>query len=195
MRTDTAATSALQAASTALAPSFGALVCSGDLAGAAARVTDLAEIFEVWLRRLRSSRLTLVAVEEIATGEIAPQPWKDAGVTTIDSSQRARYTFEAKDDMGYAADYALAARLKDGDPLIATIEYLNVGDPGNTSNGTDAEFDQVLATFAAFGDATVEVYDPAGDTSVVIASDPLTAKPGDVGTGTLGTAVIEEIPV
>ena len=120
----------------------------------------------------------------------------------IDSSQRARWTFKAKDDRGFAADYALAARLHDGDPAIVTVEYLNVGDPGNTSNGTtdpdtgaSTEFDQVLATFAGvFGSATVEIFDPAGDTSVVIASAGITTEAGAVAEGDLGDAAIEEIP-
>jgi DNA-directed RNA polymerase subunit K/omega len=203
---ESAAVAALQAAATSFGGQlFGQAACLDGVAGAAKRVTDLAEIYETWLRRIRSGKLTLVAIEEIADGTIVwtPTEGEPHHMSRIDSSQRARYTFKAKDDMGYAADYALAARLHEGDPAIATVEYLNVGDPGNTTNGTtdpdtgaSTEYDQVLATFAGvFGDATVEVYDPAGDTTVVIASDPLTAEPGAVATGTLGVPVIEEIPV
>jgi len=192
---------ALQAAATALAPSLARLAncfigLQASVPDMSAAVIAMAETFLPWLRKIRSGRLVLVAIEEIDTGEVVSTPTEGESMpAVIDSSQRARYTFTAKDDRGFAADYPLAARLKDGDPAIVTVEYFNVGDPGNTSNGTDAELDQVLATFAGlFGDATVEVYDPAGDTTVVIASDPITTKPGTVSTGDLGTPVIEEIP-
>lgn len=182
---------------------FDRLACAiGDQA-ATERVAATATMFVAWFRKLGGGSLTLITVEEIDTGEVVwtPTPGGTA-MAVIDSSQRARWTFKAKDDRGFAADYALAARLKDGDPAIATVEYFNVGDPGNTSNGTtdpdtgaSTEYDQVLATFAGlFGDATVEVFDPAGDPTVVIDSAPLTTQAGAVAPGGLGEAAIEEIP-
>jgi hypothetical protein len=113
-------------------------------------------------------------------------------VTNIDTSQQARYTVTAKDDRGFAADYALAARASD--PAVVTVTYLNVGDAGNTSNGTGAETDQVVAAFAGtLGTSTVEVFDPA-DPTVVFAADTVVANPGAVAAAELGAAVIEEIP-
>ncbi len=158
---------------------------------AAKRVTKVADVFVAWMRRLTSVTLTLVAIEEIDGSATFP-PIPGAAVTDIDSSQRARYDVTAKDDRGFAADYALGARASD--PAVVTVEYLNVGDEGNTSNGTDAEIDQVLATFAGtFGTSTVEVFDPADDT-VVLAADTVVANPGAVASASLGTPVIEEIP-
>jgi hypothetical protein len=207
MRPDDRAT-ALQAAAIALAPSLAQMPncltgLQASIPDMSAAVIAMAETFLPWLRALGSGRLTLVAIEEIDTGVVVSTPTGGESMPAIiDSSQRARWTFTAKDDRGFAADYALAARLHDGDPAIVTVEYLNVGDPGNTSNGTtdpatgaSTEFDQVLATFAgSFGTATVEVYDPAGDTTVVIDSDTVTTEPGAVAPGGLGEPVVEEIP-
>lgn len=191
---------ALQAAATTLAGRRRDR-CACDDQAVAERVLEVAERYLAWLRQLASGRLVLVAIEEIDTGAIAHTP--TGGESTMDavinSGQRARWTFHAKDIHGFEADYALAAR--SSDEAVATVEYFQVGDAGNKTNGatnpdgTPAEFDQVLATFAGtFGASTIEVYDPAGDTTVVIASAGVTAGPAEVGTGDLGTPVIEPIP-
>lgn len=164
---------------------------NGDVA-AAQRVTQVADVYVAWLRRVKSARLMLVAIEEMASGEIASTPTEGGtDVTNIDSSQQARYTVTAKDDRGFAADYALAARA--GDEAVVTVTYLNVGDEGNTSNGTDAEMDQVVAAFAGLGTSTVEVFDPANP-DVVLAADTIVANPGAVAAAELGAAEIEEMP-
>lgn len=158
------------------------------------QVTEVADVYVAWLRRVTKATLTLVAIEEMDTGEIvsAQLTSEGAAVTNIDTSQQARYTVTAKDDRGFAADYALAARASD--PSVVSVTYLNVGDEGNTSNGTDAETDQLVAAFAgALGTSTVEVFDPANDT-VVLAADTIVANPGAVAAAELGAAVIEEIP-
>lgn len=165
---------------------------NGDIA-AAKRVTEIADVYVAWLRRIKSARLTLVAIEDMDTGEIASIPEEGTAVTTnIDTSQQARYTVTGKDDKGFAADYALAVRASDA--TVVTATYLNVGDEGNTSNGTDAEMDQVVAAFAgATGTSTIEVFDPATP-DVVLAADTIVANPGAVAAAELGTPVIEEIP-
>jgi len=159
---------------------------------AAERVTEVADVYVAWLRRVKKATLTLVAIEEMDTGEVALTPEGNTEVTNIDTSQQARYSVTAKDDRGFAADYALAARA--GDAEVVAVTYLNVGDEGNTSNGTDAEIDQVVAAFAGkLGTSTVEVFDPA-DPTVVLAADTIVANPGAVAAAELGAAVIEEIP-
>jgi len=164
---------------------------SGDEA-AAVRVTKVADIYVAWLRRLKTVTLKLVAIEEIDTGEVASTPEGTTEVTNIDTSQQARYSVTAKDDRGFAADYALAARASDAE--VVSVTYLNVGDEGNTSNGTDAETDQLVAAFAGkLGTSTVEVFDPAVP-DVVLAADTIVANPGAVAAAELGAAVIEEIP-
>lgn len=158
------------------------------------RVLLVADEYLAWLRRVKKATLTLVAIEEMDTGESvsAQLTSEGAAVTNIDTSQQARYTVTAKDDRGFAADYALAARA--GDASVVTVTYLNVGDEGNTSNGTDAEMDQVVAAFAGtLGTSTVEVFDPANP-DVVLAADTIVANPGAVAAAELGAAVIEEIP-
>lgn len=165
---------------------------NGDVA-AAQRVTEVADVYVAWLRQVKHATLKLVAIEEMDTGEIASAPTEGSEVTNIDTSQQARYSVTAKDDRNFPADYALAARASD--PSVVTVTYLNVGDEGNTSNGTGTETDQLVAAFAGtLGTSTVEVFDPANDT-VVLAADTIVANPGAVAAAELGTAVIEEMPV
>jgi hypothetical protein len=166
---------------------------------AAIRVTEIADVYVAWLRRVRQATLTLIAIEEMDTGEVvASTPEGSTTVTNIDTSQQARYSVTAKDDRGFAADYALAARASDAS--VVAVTYLNVGDAGNTSNGStnpdgsSAEVDQLVAAFAgATGTSTVEVFDPANDT-VVLAADTIVANPGAVAAAELSAPVIEEIP-
>lgn len=158
------------------------------------QVTEVADVYVAWLRRVKTATLTLVAIEEMDTGESvsAQLTSEGAAVTNIDTSQQARYTVTAKDDRGFAADYALAARASDS--TVVTVTYLNVGDEGNTSNGTATETDQLVAAFAGtLGTSTVEVFDPAVP-DVVLAADTIVANPGAVAAAELGAAVIEEIP-
>lgn len=157
---------------------------------AAIRVTEVADVYVAWLRRITKATLTLVAIEEMDTGEVAHTPEGNA-VANIDTSQQARWDVTAKDDRGFAADYALAARASDAE--VVTVTYLNVGDAGNTSP-EDAPVDQVVAAFAGkLGTSTVEVFDPATP-DVVLVSGTVVANPGAVASAELGEAVIEEIP-
>jgi len=184
---------ALQAAAVLMSGGrFEVLACADGDVAAAARVTEVADVFVAWLRQLAKVTLTLIAVEETATGEpVTPIPGGN-GMTNIDTSQRARYRVTAKDDQNIPGDYALEARASN--PAVVSVEYLNIGDDGNTSNGTDAEIDQVLATFAGTtGTATVEVFDPANP-DVVLSADVIVANPGAVASASMGEATIEEIP-
>lgn len=166
---------------------------------AAKRVTEVADVFVAWLRRIEQAKLTLVAIEEIDTGRIVTStPTKGTAVTDISTNQRARYSVTAKDARGYAGDYALAARASDSEVVL--VEYFQVGDIGNTSNGmtnpdgSSAEIDQVLATFnGKLGTSTIETYDPANPT-VVLSADTVVANPGNVASASMGAATIEEIP-
>lgn len=168
-----------------------AQTCGGDQE-AARRVTQVADVYLAWLRKVKHVNLTLVAIEEIETGEIVSTTTEGETVTNIDTSQQARYTVTAKDDRGFAADYALAARASDA--TVVSVTYLNIGDEGNTSNGTETETDQLVAAFAgATGTSTVEVFDPANP-DVVLAADTIVANPGAVAAAELGAPVIEEIP-
>jgi hypothetical protein len=177
---------------------FGLIAQVDDDETAAIRVTEIADVYVAWLRRVRQATLTLVAIEEMDTGEVASTPEGSAAVTNIDTSQQARYLVTAKDDRGFAADYALAARASDAS--VVAVTYLNVGDAGNTSNGatnpdgSSAEVDQLVAAFAgATGTSTVEVFDPANP-DVVLAADTIVANPGAVAAAELSAPVIEEIP-
>lgn len=193
---------ALRAATTLLAPASLELLnaaCAASLAAPGSdpittlgrATTRLADQFVTWLRRLGRVTLELVAIEEIDTGQIV-STGGDGTMTNIDTSQRARYSVTAKDDRGFAADYELGVRASD--PAVVSVEYFNIGDEGNTSNGTDAEIDQVLATFAGTtGTSTVEVFDPANP-DVVLSADTIVANPGGVASAELSVAVIEEIP-
>lgn len=184
---------ALKEANYALASDgrFGLIAQVDDDETAARRVTLVADVYVAWLRRVQQATLTLVAIEDVATGEIASTPEGSAGMTDINDQQRARYDVTAKDARGFAADYALGARASDAD--VVTVVYLNVGDEGNTSPA-DAPIDQVLATFnSKLGTSTVEVFDPANP-DVVLFADTVVANPGAVASASLSAAVIEDIP-
>jgi len=184
---DDASEVALKAAADVMAGArFAEVACVAGDQGAAFRVTEVADVFVAWLRRLRTVRLTLVAIEEIDTGEIARIPG-EGEMTNIDTSQRARYVIDATDDRGFPVDATLAAR--SSDPAVVTVEILEA------TTGTASGKDELLATFAGtLGTSTVEVFDAAAP-DVVLAADVVVANPGNVATASLGEAVIEEIPV
>lgn len=185
---------ALKEANTSLTSSgrFSLIASADGDAVAAQRVLQVADLYVAWLRRVKTAKLKLVAVEEMETDEVASTPEGPTAVTNIDTSQQARYNVTGKDDRGFTADYALAARASD--PAVVSVTYLQVGDEGNTSNGSGAETDQVVAAFAGtLGTSTVEVFDPANDT-VVLAADTIVANPGGVAAAELSAASIEEMP-
>lgn len=177
---------ALQEATKSLSDGRFSLIASvdGDIR-AAERVTEVADVYVAWLRRLKRASLKLVAIEEIETGEVVHTPEGNEAMTNIDSSQRARYVVDAMDDRGFALDAELAGRSSDA--AVVTVEYLQA------TSGTASGKDELVATFAGLGTATIEVFDPANPT-VVLAADVIVANPGAVAAATLSAPVVEEIP-
>lgn len=152
---------------------------------AAIRVTKVADEFVKWLRQPKHVIMTLVAIEEIDDPSVTYPPTEGAIVTDIDSSQRARYVLTVKDDRNIEFDATLGARSSNDAVVTVALEEAPV-----TASGKD----ELVATFAGLGTATVEVYDPANPT-VVLAADVIVANPGAVASASLGTPVIEEVPV
>lgn len=154
-------------------------------AAAAKRVTEVADVFVAWLRRVKSVRMTLVAIEEIDDPSVFVTPTEGAAVTNIDTSQRAHYVLDATDDRGFSVgDAPLAARISN--ESVATLEFIEAA---VSASGKD----EVIATFAGtLGTATIEVF--ATDApDVVLGADVLVANPGEVKAVTM-TATVEEIP-
>ena len=106
-------------------------------------------------------------------------------MTNIDSSQRARYVIDATDDRSFPVDATLAARSSDEAVVTVAIDEATMP----TASGKD----ELVATFAGLGTATIEVFDPANP-AVVFAADVIVANPGGVAAATLEAPVIEEIP-
>lgn len=179
---DTAPETALQAAASTLGPML-AGCCILTPAEIAGRVTSLAEIYLAWLRRPVRITLELVAIEEQDTG--AAVPTEGMTVTTIDSSQQARYVISAADDRGFAVDASLAA--ESSDPAIVSVELLEA------STGTASGKDELVAKFVSPGSALIKVFDPA-QADTVFGSDNIDAVPGGVAAVVLETPTIEEQP-
>ena len=164
---------------------------NGDAAGpnsAAVRVTQVADVFVAWLRRPVAVTLTLVAIEEIDTGQVVsvPTPGGVPMPANIDTSQQARWVINATDDRAFPVDASLAARASD--PTVVTVMIEEATLP--TASGKD----ELIAAFAGtLGTSTVEVFDPVNPT-VVLAADTVVANPGAVAAATLGEPTIEEIP-
>ena len=159
---------------------------NGDVA-AGVRVTQVADVFVAWLRRPTHVSLTLVAIEEIVSGEIVAVPTEGVPMpANIDTSQQARWVINATDDRSFPVDASLAARASD--PGVVTVTIVEATTP--TASGKD----ELVAAFnGTLGTSTVEVFDPANPT-VVLAADTVVANPGAVAAATLGDPVIEEIP-
>lgn len=152
-------------------------------AAAAMRVTAVADVFVAWLRELASIELELVAIEEIETGEVVTT--SGGSVTTLDSSQRARYVISAADDRGFPVDATLSAT--SSDEAVVTVEILEA------STGTASGKDELVATFAGVGSALVTVFDPANP-DTIFGSDNIDAVAGGVAAVVLETPTIEEVP-
>jgi hypothetical protein len=150
---------------------------------ATAQVLETADAFVAWLRRPATVNLTLVAIEEIDTGQVVPPT--GGPVTIIDTSQRARYVINSADDRGFPVDATLqATATPEG---IVTLELIDA------TTGTDSGKDELVASFAGLGATLVKVFDPANP-DTVFGSDNIEAQPGGVAVITLGSPTIEEIP-
>ena len=110
-------------------------------------------------------------------------------MTTIDSSQQARYVIDAKDDRGFPVDATLEVSVtQDGDvPFVtAVIEEAETG----TASGKD----ELVVAFAGVGGSSlVKVFDPANP-DTIFGSDSVDTTPGGVATVSLSAPAIEEMP-
>ena len=155
--------------------------------GAANRVTQVADVFVDWLRAPMSLTLTLVQIEEQDTGAVVPTP-PGGTVTTIDTSQQARYVISASDDRGFPVDTTLTVTVEPAGAVDATITEATAG----TASGKDELV--VAANATGPGSALVTVADPANPTTI-FGSDSVDVVAGGVAAVVLETPTVEEIPV
>ena len=148
---------------------------------AAQRVTEVADVFVAWLRRGLSITLTLVSIEEQDTGEEVP--FTPGGtVTTIDTSQQARYVISSADDRGFPVDATLQAT--SSDEAVATVELFEA------TTGTASGKDELLVKAVAPGSALITVSDP--DNADIFGSDNVDVVAGGVAAVVLETPTVEE---
>lgn len=164
---------------------FDQLACANGDVEAARRVTQVADVFVTWMRQVKTVRFEQVIIEEIDTGEVvSTNPGGTGTMTDIDTSQRARYVLDLRDNRNFPTDAVMGARTSD--EAVARIDVFQAPD---TPSGKD----EVLATFnGTTGTSTIEFFDEANPT-VVLAADVLVANPGSVASVTV-TATVEEIP-
>ena len=161
--------------------------CYNTDAEAANRTTAIADIYVAWLRKTKSVKLTLVALEE-QSGEVVtnfPEEGVSA-VSTLDTSQQLRYIIESADDRGFAVDATLAVTVSD--PAVVSATILEAAAPEGTASGKD----ELLVVALAPGSALVTVADPAN--AEVFGSDSVDVVPGGVAAVVLGAPVVEEQP-
>lgn len=168
---------------------FEIIACSNGDAAAVERVLDAADQMVAWLRRVATITLQLVAIEEMDTGEIVSTPQPGDTMTTIDSSQQARYVINATDDRGFPLDTTFAVSVTDavgGPTSVATAEILEA------ETGTASGKDELLVKAGTMpGSVLVKVYDPANPTTI-FGSDSVDVVAGGVAAVTLGTPTVEE---
>lgn len=149
---------------------------------AAKRVTQVADIYVAWLRKTKSIKLTLVRIEETDDPTVFTTPGGET-VTTIDSSQQARYVIDAADDRGWAVDATLSVEATPAGIVEATIL--------EATSGTASGKDELVVKAVAPGSALVTVFDPA-NAETVFGSDSVDVVPGGVAAVVLSTPTIEE---
>ena len=167
---------------------FDQVECYNSDTEAANRTTAIADIYVAWLRKTKSVRLTLVALEE-QTGEVVAT-FSEEGVqpvSTMDTSQQLRYIIEAADDRGFAVDATLAVTVSD--PAVVSATILEAAAPEGTASGKD----ELLVVALAPGSSMVTVADPANPT-VTFGSDSVDVVAGGVAAVVLSTPVVEEQP-
>lgn len=176
---------ALSAAAQVMLGRFREVACIDGEAVAAKRVTDVAEVFYRWLRRPRVISLRLVSIENIDTGEVIPTDRGEFPMAVeLTTSQRARYTIEARDARGFLNKEALDLQVT-GDGV--TAEIVETPDPDQPN--------ELLVTAVSPSVGNVVTLDVPDDDVVAAASDSFNVRAGDVAVLTLGAPVIEEIPV
>ena len=157
----------------------------GDIT-AANRVTAIADVYVAWLRRVRSVKLSLVAVEEQTTGVVATF-FAGGGtpMSSMDTSQQLRYVIDAADDRGFAVDATFSVEVSDPAVVSATIL--------EATSGTASGKDELLVVAVAPGSSLVKVFDPANP-DTVFGSDSVDVVPGAVAAVVLESPVVEEQP-
>lgn len=107
-------------------------------------------------------------------------------MTTIDTSQQARYVISAADDRGFPVDTTLEVEVtQTGDFVTAAITEATAG----TASGKD----ELLVVAVAPGSALVKVFDPANP-DTLFGSDSVDVVAGGVATVVLESPTIEEQP-
>lgn len=162
--------------------------CYNTDAEAANRTTAIADIYVAWLRRIKSVKLTLVALEE-QTGEVVATFTEEGvvPVSSMDTSQQLRYIIGSADDRGFAVDATLSVEVSDAAVVSATI--LEATAPEGTASGKD----ELLVVALAPGSSMVKVFDPA-QPDAVFGSDSVDVVAGGVAAVVLSTPVVEEQP-
>jgi len=103
-------------------------------------------------------------------------------MTTLDTSQLARYVISSADDRGFPVDATLTAT--SSDPAVATAEIVEA------TTGTASGKDELVVTAVAPGSALVTVADPSNPD--VFGSDSVDVVAGGVAAVVLETPTIEE---
>lgn len=104
-------------------------------------------------------------------------------MTTMDTSQQARYTITAKDDRGFDLDTTFEVSVEPAGVVEAAISEAETG----TASGKD----ELVAKAVGTGSAVVKVFDPANP-DTIFGSDSIDVVAGGVATVTLETPTIEE---
>ena len=104
-------------------------------------------------------------------------------MTTMDTSQQARYIISSADDRGFPVDATLEVSTTPEGVVTATITEATAG----TASGKD----ELVAVAVGTGSAVVKVFDPANP-DTVFGSDSIDVIAGGVATVVLGAPVIEE---
>lgn len=153
---------------------------------AARRVTQVADVYIAWLRRVKSIRLTLVAIEN-PDGELFATTSGGTLTTIADggAGSVARYVIDAKDLRGVDVDATLAVKVDAAGQAFVTAAITEA------SAGTASGKDELVVTGLLPGSALVTVFDPANE-ATVFGSDSVDVTPGGVATITLGAATIED---
>lgn len=150
---------------------------------AAQAVIDIAETYVHWLRRPMSVRLTLVAIEE--QDDPSTHAFTvGAAMTTIDTSQQARYVIDAADDRGFPVDSTFTATSSNEAIVTATVL--------EATSGTASGKDELLVVAVGPGSAVVTITNT--ENPAIFGSDAVDVVPGGVATVTLSAAVVEEQP-
>jgi hypothetical protein len=103
-------------------------------------------------------------------------------VTTIDTSQQARYVISAADDRGFPVDTTLTATSSDEAVATASITEATAG----TASGKD----ELVVVAVAPGSALITVADPSNP--LIFGSDNVDVAAGGVAAVVLETPTIEE---